>query len=153
MALYPWLPLPHHQNTLAFWESLLYPQRPGRWYLELIKQRCSWVTLEQKAKNSCMGWDVNEIENLQEQQIKTRSALGSLGRRNVQTSWKVFAFFFFFLFLRLSSSQLYVNTKWWVTPLTSQVLGIQMTASVGTDISRIHIFLDGRITFESFIQH
>lgn len=34
--------------------------------------------LEQKSKNSFMRRDVNETENLQEQQIKTRSALESI---------------------------------------------------------------------------
>ena len=69
-----------------------------------------WVMLEQKSKNSFVRKDVNETENLQEQQIKTRSALENIRHQEFINILKRTLNFC----RKESSSQLYVNLKEWV---------------------------------------
>ena len=67
--------------------------------------------LEQKFKNSFMRRDVNETENLQEQRIKTRSALENIRHQefiNILRRTLNFG-------RKESSSQLYINLKEWVS--------------------------------------
>lgn len=94
-----------------------------------------WVNLEQRAKNSCMRRDVNEIENFQEQKIKSRTALKNLRHQEFENILMRALDFC----RRGSSSQLYVNLKEWVPQLVSELLNIQMNVKVGPDISGMHM--------------
>lgn len=105
--------------------------------------------LEQKTKNSCMRRDVNEIENLQGQQIKTTSALENLRPQEFTNILRRALYFF----RKGSSSQLYVNIKEWVPLLVSELVNIQMTVKVGPDVSRIHILLHMWRAYEPFIHY